>query len=99
VQPLLVSRFVSIGLSLANALEREEGGVVGSVAWCREKLQLPDKQLNPPHLLTGDDLQALGLRPGPQFKEIISVMRQKQLDRELNDREMATAWLQQYLAR
>lgn len=98
VQPLLVSRFAPIGLSLAIALESEEGGVVGSVAWCREKLQLPEKQLNPPHLLTGDDLQLLGLRPGPKFKEIISVMRQKQLDRELNDCEMAKAWLQQYLA-
>jgi len=98
VQPLLVSRFAAIGLSLANALESEEGGVAESVAWCREKLQLPEKKLNPPHLLTGDDLQVLGLRPGPQFKEIISVMRQKQLDCELTDRENATAWLQQHLS-
>jgi len=36
--------------------------------------------LNPPPLLTGDDLKALGMEPGPVFKRLLDAVREAQLD-------------------
>jgi poly(A) polymerase len=40
----------------------------------------PPEVLNPPPLLTGDDLTALGYKPGPEFKRILDAVRIAQLD-------------------
>jgi poly(A) polymerase len=40
----------------------------------------PPEQVRPPRLLTGDDLIALGLRPGPRFKAILYNVEEAQLD-------------------
>lgn len=37
-------------------------------------------ELNPPPLLTGDDLKAMGLTPGPHFKRMLDAVRNGQLD-------------------
>ncbi len=42
--------------------------------------------LDPPPLLTGDDLKALGYKPGPEFKTILERFRQQQLDEEVKTR-------------
>ena len=47
------------------------------------------EQLNPKPLLTGDDLQTLGLSPGPRFKKLLDAMRVAQLDGEIRDRTEA----------
>ena len=46
-------------------------------------------RLNPPPLLTGDDLQAMGLKPGKEFKGLLETIRALQLDEELNSGEQA----------
>ena len=50
-------------------------------------------ELNPPPLLTGDDLKALGYKPGPQFKAWLDELRRKQLDGELTSRADAEVWI------
>ena len=53
----------------------------------------------PPPLLRGDDLMALGLRPGPKFGEILDELETRQLEGDLRDREGALAWVKaKYLA-
>jgi poly(A) polymerase len=42
--------------------------------------ETPPEQVRPPRLLTGDDLIALGLRPGPRFKAILYNIEEAQLD-------------------
>lgn len=42
-----------------------------------------------PKLLSGSDLQALGLNPGPKFREIFDFVRNKQLTGEITDKETA----------
>jgi tRNA nucleotidyltransferase/poly(A) polymerase len=42
--------------------------------------ETPPEQVRPPRLLTGDDLIALGLRPGPRFKAILYNVEEAQLD-------------------
>ncbi len=93
VQPLLISKYRFSALSLAAAYEREGECSPGSTAWCLQQCQLPAENLNPPPLLTGDNLQQLGWKPSPKFKDTLAELRQKQLDGELSDKESAVAWL------
>ena len=48
-----------------------------------------DGTLNPPPLLTGDDLIADGMKPGPRFKTILERVRDAQLDGTITTREQA----------
>lgn len=43
--------------------------------------------------LTGHDLKALGYKPGPQFKQILTDLLNACLDGELGDRQQEEAWL------
>ena len=45
--------------------------------------------LDPPPLLTGDDLIAEGMKPGPRFKTILQRVRDAQLDGEITTRQQA----------
>jgi len=56
----------------------------------RERLrQTPEEEIRPKPLLTGDDLIGLGYRPGPQFREILSVVEDAQLEGTLHHKEEA----------
>jgi poly(A) polymerase len=62
-------------------------GHPGAASFCTDvRNQVPDERLNPPPLLTGDDLKAMGLKPGPKFKQWLDTIRDLQLDGKLNDR-------------
>ncbi len=64
----------------------------------REKIaNMPPEVMRPAPLITGDDLIALGLAPGPRFKEILSSIEDAQLEGRLKSREEALALLQQEL--
>ncbi len=49
------------------------------------------RQLSP--LLTGDDLRAHGLAPGPRFRQILDEARAAQLKGEISTRDQALHWL------
>jgi poly(A) polymerase len=49
-------------------------------------------QLRPP-LLTGEDLIALGIEPGPRMGAILAQLREKQLQDELRTADEARAWV------
>jgi poly(A) polymerase len=49
--------------------------------------------LIPPPLVTGQDLIALGLKPGPRFKEILELIQTEQLERRILDRQSAMSYL------
>lgn len=55
----------------------------------RTREQMPEEELRPPPLITGADLIALGLTPGPIFATILEKVKEKQLDGELTGREQA----------
>jgi tRNA nucleotidyltransferase/poly(A) polymerase len=54
--------------------------------------------LIPPPLVTGADLIALGLKPGPRFKEILDAIQTEQLEGRLGDRDSALAFLGKLIA-
>ena len=55
--------------------------------------EFANEPIIPPPLLRGDDLIALGLKPGPRFGQILEAVETRQLEGELNDREAALAWV------
>jgi len=51
--------------------------------------ETPAEEVRPPRLLTGEDLKAMGFRPGPRFKEILHAVEEGQLEGRLTRREDA----------
>jgi poly(A) polymerase len=51
--------------------------------------ETPPEEVRPPRLLTGEDLKAMGFRPGPRFKEILNAVEEGQLEGKLSRREDA----------
>jgi len=49
----------------------------------------PPEQVRPERLLTGDDLQNMGFRPGPVFSEILGMLEEAQLEGEIKTRPEA----------
>ena len=64
------------------------------VAQARELEQQP--QIRPP-LLTGDDLIALGMKPGPALGALLAELREKQLQDELKTKDAAKRWAKEQL--
>jgi poly(A) polymerase len=60
----------------------------------RKRSEFAAEPLIPAPLVTGQDLKALGLKPGPQFKEILDAVSTRQLEGALRTREEAMAWVQ-----
>ena len=62
------------------------------VEFCQEFLaRTPDEVLDPVPLATGDDLIAMGLKPGPGFKSVLEKIRDAQLNLEIRTRVEALA--------
>jgi len=66
-------------------------------AFCRGLRAQPRERLDPPPLLTGDDLRMHGLQPGPQFKTILQAVRDAQLDGEIHTNDEAMKYVVKYI--
>jgi poly(A) polymerase len=61
--------------------------------------EFANEPIIPPPLVRGDDLIALGMKPGPKFGEILEAVETKQLEGALKDRQEALDWIKrEYLA-
>jgi len=49
----------------------------------------PPEEVRPTRLVTGEDLKAMGFRPGPVFREILQAVEEAQLEGSLIKREDA----------
>ncbi len=63
----------------------------------QELLQQPQR-LRPPRLVTGNDLIALGYRPGPAFRAILEAVETAQLEDRIRSREEALAYVRSRFA-
>jgi putative nucleotidyltransferase with HDIG domain len=59
----------------------------------RKRDEFANEPIIPPPLVSGDDLIALGMKPGPRFGEILEAVETRQLEGGLCDREEALAWV------
>jgi poly(A) polymerase len=90
IKPLLVHPGINELLALHRAEAVAEGRSTEAVEFCERMLrETPPEALNPPPLLTGDDLRTAGLKPGPEFKRILAAVRDAQLDGRVRTRDEA----------
>src|SRR5205807_1904742 len=68
-----------LALHRADALASGRG--IEHVEFCERLLrEWTEADLNPPPLVTGDDLPQLGLAPGPIYKRLLDAVREAQLE-------------------
>ena len=91
VQPVLIDRDAGVIFEFAAAMVAAEGADASGIQLARAALEKPPGELNPPPLLTGDDLTELGFQAGPQFRTILQTIRAAQLDGEIKTVEAAIA--------
>jgi len=63
----------------------------------RRRDAIAPQDISPPPLVTGEDLIAAGLQPGPRFKQILDALYDAQLNNELTDREQALEKMQELI--
>ena len=61
----------------------------------QKKEEFANEPIIPPPLVRGDDLIALGLKPGPRFGEILEAVETRQLEGTLKDRGEALEWVKE----
>ena len=82
------------------ALHAAEGtATADDLSFCRQQLERPAEELNPPPLLSGDDLIAVGIPRGPAMARLLKAVRVAQLDGEVRDREAALKLVEQLKAK
>jgi poly(A) polymerase len=90
LKPLLAHPGIGELLVLHRAIAAGRGKPRAAIEFCEHMLRTtPYEVLNPPPLLTGQDLIAMGLKPGPEFKRLLDAVREAQLDERIATKEQA----------
>jgi poly(A) polymerase len=90
VKPLLGHIHAPSMLNLSTAVSKATGQTNADAVWCHGYLaRTPVAILNPSPLITGHDVQTLGIQAGPVIRELLSQIRNEQLDEKLHDRNQA----------
>ena len=85
-----------LDLHRADALASSRS--IDHVEYCEQLLrEWSPADLNPPPLLTGDDLKAERLEPGPLFKRLLDALREAQLEGIVKTREEARKLLERLI--
>jgi len=96
---LLGQRWVPELLQLERALRLARGETLAPVTVCERFLErTPVAELRPPPLVTGDLLIRLNLRPGLEFKELLTRFYRAQLEGELTTPEQVPGLLAEWKA-
>ena len=59
----------------------------------RKRDEFANEPIIPPPLVRGDDLIAMGMKPGPKFGEILEAVETRQLEGALRNRDEALDWV------
>lgn len=94
VKRLMAHRAFAALVMWARGRYRDGGGGAARAAELDARLAaIPPAAVQPPPLVTGDDLIASGLTPGPAYKRILDALYTQQLDERLATRDQALAEL------
>jgi poly(A) polymerase len=100
MKPATLKRFVRLNrfdehLELHRLDCSSSHRLLGNYDYVRKFLaETPAEQVRPPRLVTGDDLIALGFRPGPPFHAILDAVEEAQLSGRISSREEAIQLIQ-----
>jgi poly(A) polymerase len=92
LKPILVHPGIGELLALHRAEALAEGKPTDHVEFCERYIRdTPAGELNPPPAVTGDDLIAMGLKPGRDFKRLLDAVREAQLEGRIRTKEAGLA--------
>ncbi|HEY2148915.1 MAG TPA: hypothetical protein VGH32_13320, partial [Pirellulales bacterium] len=94
LQRLLIHEGIGELLDLHDTLATTGAFDASDEVYCRHRLAQPPDELNPPPLITGDDLIALGIPRGKIYSELLEKARDAQLDGEIRSRDDATRFVE-----
>lgn len=97
VQPILIADGVDDLLALHEATALAGSGELSEINWCRAKLAVPGDVLNPPPLLTGNDLIRHGVPTGPIYSQLLKRVRDAQLDDQIQTGDQALSLVDRLL--
>lgn len=89
VQPILADRDASIVVELAEIIAASKGISQAGISLARQKQTLPMNELDPPPLITGEDLKAMQIPAGPHYRVILESIRRDQLDGKITTTDQA----------
>ena len=90
LKTMLVQPGIDELLALHRARALAEGSSLGAVEFCEAMLRDTSAgRTEPAAALTGEDLIAMGLKPGPEFKRILEAVREAQLEGKVKTKEEA----------
>jgi poly(A) polymerase len=98
LKAILVHPGIAELLALHRADAIASGRSLQHVEFCERLLrELPPEELNPPAAVTGDDLIALGLKPGGEFKRLLTAVREAQLEGRVRSKEQGLELVRELL--
>ena len=89
LQRILVAEGAAELLGYSQAVAEVVDRDSSHIDFCWQQLALPREELNPPRLITGNDLKPLGIQPGPAFREILEAIRDAQLEKRIGTKDEA----------
>ena len=87
LQRLLVTEGIEDLVGLHAAIAEASGKSLDDIDYCRQLLRQPRDVLDPPPLISGDDLIALGIPRGPDYHRLLEAVRDAQLDKEIETKD------------
>lgn len=97
---LLAHPYATDLLHQTRAVETARDGDLADLEFCESYLkETPREVLDPPVLITGDDLIRNGLRPGKSFRTLLDELRDAQLEGRISTREEAQELAMQIAAK
>ena len=85
-------------LAILNARLASGQALQATLDFVNERLAWPAAELNPPPLITGDDLIEHGLEPGRRFQRLLKAARDAQLLGQLDSRQGALEYIDHIMA-
>ena len=91
LQPSVAHAHAQLLADLLRARAAQAEGSPAAAAWFTAQSGRPRTEIDPPPLVTGADLIAAGVPPGPAMGETLALIRGRQLDGLITTREQALA--------
>ncbi len=91
LQPSVAHAHAPLLADLLRARAARGAGSPAAAAWFTAQSGRPRTEIDPPPLVTGADLIAAGVAPGPAMGETLALIRGRQLDGLITTREQALA--------
>jgi len=97
LQPILIADGIEDLLALNEAMARAGSGDTSDVEYCRSLLEQPREVLDPPPLLTGNDLIEHGVPSGPAYRALLHQVRNAQLDHQIHTKAEALELVERWI--